>query len=155
MASGDVTFRVGDMVRVTHAIWEQDRPFVGKEFRIEYIPFRGGAHLEGVLGGMVWEQLEPAREGADASTRKGDGVSPAAQDELSSSSAPPAPSPGAVEYFRSVLWPKAPPAFPLGQRKEPEVRREACPCCAGFLSDARRFGGPCPECEGRGWQEAR
>ncbi len=104
--------------------------------------------------------IEPASPALPA--REGDVIgSTHGVENRARADSPPAPS-DPVEYFRSVLWPEAPPAFPLGQRVEPEVRREKCPTCKGQpLSFEAQHPHECPECShpsnraGRGWQEVK
>lgn len=166
-------FRVGDRVRVTRTKSPCNQGDTGEvrghsRFGKEVIGIRfdfcrpGAFHslealepgLERCEEGRGWflltkelELIEPAREGEPCTT-------PPAGLPTPQESSPPAPS-DSVEYFRSVLWPEAPPAFPLGQRVEPEVRRELCPCCRDNMALRANLIRPCPECEGSGWQEVK
>ena len=159
MAIGPINFKVGDRVRSLD--WRGDASWMDVR-RVDGDYLHGPCFLgdgecfasDGTVYAPSCELIEhpqPAREGEPVARASRSG--PPTCEE----SAPPAPSADSVEYFRSVLWPKAPPAFSLGQRKEPEVRREPCPTCHEgriFFPDTRQVA-DCPECAGSGWQEVR
>ena len=155
-------FRVGDRVRVTYAITASDEKHVGQTYTVDQVVTGCGVGVEELLSeAFTYTQIEliehpqPAREGDVVGSAHG-------AENRARAESPPAPSADSesydpVEYFRSVLWPKVPPAFPLGQRKEPVVRREPCPTCHEgriFFPDTRQVA-DCPECAGSGWQEVR
>lgn len=159
-------FRVGDRVRVVCAILSCEVEMIGKEYVVTGVSMSGSnVMLFGYPVSMARHQLnliEPAREGEDASTRKGDGASPAMQGESSQASSPPAPSDyeRLADFFRDKR--PLPVPFELGRKVEAVARREACPTCKGQpLSFESEHTSDCPECShpanraGRGWQEVR